>query len=106
MPYDRAACPVERTLGLLAGKWRLMILFRLQDGPVRFNALARSLGPVSPRVLAETLRGLEGDGLVWREVEATVPPRVTYGLTEAGRGLAPVFGAMADWGRGRGAATA
>lgn len=100
MPYDRATCPVERTLTLLGGRWRLMILFRLLQGPVRFNALARSLAPVSPRVLAEALRGLEGDGLVWRQVEGAIPPRVTYGLTPRGAGLAPVFDAMASWDRG------
>jgi DNA-binding HxlR family transcriptional regulator len=97
-PYDRAQCPVERTLTLLGGKWRLMVLFRLGEGPMRFNALVRSLAPVSQRVLAETLRGLEADGLIWRQVHAAVPPHVEYGLTDRGTALAPVFAAMADWG--------
>jgi DNA-binding HxlR family transcriptional regulator len=98
MPYPRADCPVERTLALITGKWRLMVLFRLGAGPVRFNALCRALAPVKPRVLTEALRGLEADGLVWRRVEAVVPPHVTYGLTERGAALAPVFAAMAAWG--------
>ena len=91
-------CPVDRTLRLLAGKWRLMVLFRLERGETRFNALQRSLAPVTQRVLAATLRGLEADGLVWREVRGAVPPHVAYGLTSAGEALAPVFGAMGAWG--------
>lgn len=95
--YDRSACPVERTVTMLSGKWRLMVLFRLSTGPTRFNALARSLTPVSPRILAATLRDLEGEGLLWRKSEASVPPHVTYGLTEQGRALSPVFDALAHW---------
>ena len=97
IPYDRAACPVERTLTLISGKWRPMVLFRLDQGPIRFNVLARSLAPVSPRVLAETLRGLEADGLVWRQSAGTVPPEVSYGLTSRGKALGPVWDAMARW---------
>ncbi len=99
MPRDLAppACPVEDALRLLTGKWRLLALFRLLDGPQRFNALQRSLAPVTQKVLTATLRGLEADGLVWRRVEVTVPPHVTYGLTDRARGLAPVFDALASW---------
>lgn len=96
-PYDRANCPVERTLARLSGKWRLMILFRLGTGPVRFNALQRSLSPVSPRVLAQELRDLEADGLVWRRATGDVPPEVHYGLTPRGEALGPVFEAMMRW---------
>jgi DNA-binding HxlR family transcriptional regulator len=94
---DRDNCPVEQTLMLLSGKWRLMILFRLGAGDMRFNALARSLKPVSLKVLAETLRALEADGLIWRRVDGVIPPAVTYGLTPRGAALGPVFRAMADW---------
>jgi DNA-binding HxlR family transcriptional regulator len=99
MPRDLAppACPVEDALRLLTGKWRLLALFRLLDGPQRFNALQRSLAPVTQKVLTATLRGLEADGLVWRRVEVTVPPHVTYGLTDRARALAPVFDALASW---------
>jgi DNA-binding HxlR family transcriptional regulator len=95
---ERPDCPVERTLRALSGKWRLFVLFRLADGPMRFNALQRSLAPVTQRVLTETLRRLEHDGLVWRTSAGTVPPRVDYGLTERGAALAPVWRAMAEWG--------
>lgn len=90
-------CPVEGALRLLTGKWRLMVLFRLGEGPQRFNALQRALPPVTQKILTATLRGLEGDGLVWRQVEGTVPPHVTYGLTARGQALAPVFAALARW---------
>ena len=88
---------MERTLRLLDGRWRLMVIFRLAQGPVRWGALRRSLAPVTPRVLTATLRGLEDDGLVWRRSAGTVPPAVSYGLTERGAALSPVFDAMAAW---------
>ncbi|WP_333714901.1 winged helix-turn-helix transcriptional regulator [Yoonia sp.] len=97
---DPANCPVERTLRLLDGRWRLMVLFRLGGrGPTRWGALRRSLAPITPRVLTATLRQLETDGLIWRDTQATVPPIVTYGLTEKGAALSPVFAAMAAWGQ-------
>jgi DNA-binding HxlR family transcriptional regulator len=98
MPDQYAeGCPVERTLRLLSGKWRLFVLFRLSDAPMRFNALQRSLPPITQRVLTATLRGLEEDGLVWRRSDKAVPPSVEYGLTERGVALMPVWDAMATW---------
>lgn len=91
------ACPVETAMRLLTGKWRMLVLYRLRNGPMRFNALQRSLETVTQKVLTATLRGLEEDGLLWREVRAEVPPHVTYGLTPLAMGAAPVFSAMAEW---------
>ena len=91
-------CPVERTLKLLSGKWRLLVLFHLGSGPVRWGALRRDLAPITARVLTATLRALEHDGLIWRRSEGSIPPVVTYGLTDSGRALAPTFDAMAQWG--------
>ncbi len=76
----------------------MFVLFRLAEGPMRFNALQRSLAPITQRVLTATLRGLEADGLVWRAVQGTVPPHVDYGLADRGRALGPVWAEMA---RGR-----
>lgn len=90
-------CPVEDALRILTGKWRLMVLFRLGEGPQRFNALQRALTPVTQKVLTATLRGLEADGLVWRRSANTIPPEVTYGLTDRGADLAPVFDALGRW---------
>jgi len=90
-------CPVEEALRLLSGKWRMLVLFRLEQGPLRFNALQRSLSPVTQKVLTTTLRALEADGLIWREVAQTVPPHVSYGLTSGATALSPVFAALAEW---------
>jgi DNA-binding HxlR family transcriptional regulator len=92
-----AQCPVEEAMQLLTGKWRMLVLYRLRKGPMRFNALQRRLAPVTQKVLTATLRGLEADGLLWREVRAEVPPHVIYGLTPFAAGAAPVFEAMAEW---------
>lgn len=107
MPRDNADedCPVEGAVRLLTGKWRLLVIFHLLGGPRRFNALARDLRPVTQKVLTAALRGLEADGLAWRRVEGTVPPHVTYGLTERAEALRPVFDALAAWRRGDQAAT-
>jgi DNA-binding HxlR family transcriptional regulator len=96
-PYGPDNCPVEEALRLLTGKWRMLVLFRLREGPQRFNALQRSLAPVTQKVLTQTLRALEADGLIWRRSEGTVPPEVHYGLTAEAEALAPVFGALAEW---------
>lgn len=94
-------CPAEDALRLLSGKWRLFVIFRLLEGPLRFNALQRSLAPITQKVLTACLRGLEADGLVWRRIEEEVPPHVTYGLTERALDLAPVFDALVAWRLGR-----
>lgn len=90
-------CPVEEALRLLTGKWRMLVLFRLEPGPMRFNALQRSLAPITQKVLTTTLRALEADGLIWRRSAGTVPPEVQYGLTPEAEALAPVFAALAGW---------
>ncbi|MEM6310044.1 MAG: helix-turn-helix domain-containing protein [Pseudomonadota bacterium] len=91
-------CPVDSTLRLLSGKWRLIVLFNLEQGSLRWGQLRRNLSPITPRVLTATLRALEDDDLIWRRVENTVPPQVSYGLTPRGKDLSPVFGAMGAWG--------
>lgn len=95
-------CPVEAALACVGGKWRMMVMFRLSAGAMRFNALQRSLPPITQKVLTATLRGLEADGLVWRRSAGTVPPKVDYGLTEHGARLIPVFEALARWHLGKG----
>ncbi|MEO0390390.1 MAG: helix-turn-helix domain-containing protein [Pseudomonadota bacterium] len=91
-------CPVDRTLRLLSGKWRLLVLFHLDAGPQRWSDLRRQLDPITARVLTATLRALEADDLIWRRVDAVMPPQVSYGLSAKGAALAPVFAAMAHWG--------
>ncbi|MBV8186521.1 MAG: helix-turn-helix transcriptional regulator [Alphaproteobacteria bacterium] len=81
-----AGCPIDRVLRLIWHEWTTHILWVLgKSGPTRFGALRRQIEGVSPKVLSARLRGMERDGLVYREHEASKPPRVTYGLTEDGK---------------------
>ena len=93
---------MEATLDLIGGKWKSVILFRLSEGTRRFSELQRLLTRITPRMLAQQLRDLERDGLVHREVYAEVPPRVEYSLTDTGRTLQPVLGALMVWGEQQG----
>ncbi len=90
-------CPAEQALELLAGKWRPMVIYWLLDGPMRFNALQRKLGPITHRTLSKTLKEMEAAGLVTRQDYQEIPPRVDYALTAKGKSLAPVLQAMEDW---------
>jgi DNA-binding HxlR family transcriptional regulator len=93
------ACPVEVTLDVIGGKWKGMVLYRLLEGTARFNELRRIIPAITQRVLTTQLRELERDGVISRRVYAEVPPRVEYRLTEFGRGLAPLFNLMEQWGK-------
>jgi len=86
-PFDvfASACPSRPVLEHLTGRWGVLVLAGLQPGPARFNALRRRVDGVSEKMLAQTLQALERDGFVRREVQAVMPPRVEYSLTELGR---------------------
>ncbi len=90
-------CPTREVLDRLADKWALLILDRLRDGPVRFNALKRNIQRITQKVLSQTLRKLERDGLVSRHVQATVPVTVEYALTPLGRTLTDTVATLAHW---------
>ncbi|MGD0464010.1 MAG: helix-turn-helix domain-containing protein [Tepidisphaeraceae bacterium] len=92
-------CPAERTLVLIGGRWKVLILYHLDPGLRRFSELRRLLTPVTPKMLTQQLRELERDGLVRRKVYAQVPPKVEYSLTSAGKSLKPVIAAMCRWGK-------
>ena len=91
-------CPVATTVRLIGNKWKLLILRNLLARPWRFNELRRDLGGISQKVLTESLRSLEEDGIVSRTVFAEVPPRVEYALTELGESMRPILDAMQVWG--------
>ncbi len=91
-------CPVETTLEVIGGKWKVVILYWLKGETLRFGELRRRIPGVSERVLTEQLRELERDGIVRREVYPEVPPRVEYSTTDYGRTLQPIAGMMASWG--------
>jgi DNA-binding HxlR family transcriptional regulator len=89
-------CPSRRIVENLAGKWGALALVALADGAYRFNALRRRVDGVSEKMLAQTLHALERDGLVVREVQATIPPHVEYSLTPLGDRIAERLSALID----------
>ncbi len=97
--YDAylAACPARRLLERISDKWVSLLLNALSDGPRRYSELARIIAGVSQKMLTQTLRGLERDGLVTRTVTPAVPVRVDYALTPLGASLLPVMRAVKDW---------
>ena len=91
-------CPVATTVQLIGNKWKLLILRNLLARPWRFNELRKSLDGISQKVLTESLRSMESDGIIVRTVYAEVPPRVEYSLSELGETLRPILDAMKAWG--------
>jgi DNA-binding HxlR family transcriptional regulator len=91
-------CPIECTLSLINGKWRLLILKELSQGPLRYGQLGAQIPAVSAKVLTQQLREMEGDGLIVRTVYAEVPPRVEYSLTDMGASIFTVFTELRRWG--------
>ena len=92
-----ARCPTRQLLDRIADKWTVLLLVTLGDGPMRFNALKRRVDGVSQKMLSQTLRQMEQDGLVSRTVEATVPVSVTYAVTPLGQTLLVALQPMVDW---------
>ena len=93
------ACPVATTVQLIGSKWKLLIIRDLMQRPWRFNELRRDLEGISQKVLTDSLRSMEEDGIVTRTVYPEVPPRVEYAMSELGQSMRPIIDAMAEWGR-------
>jgi DNA-binding HxlR family transcriptional regulator len=91
-------CPVATTVSLIGSKWKLLIIRNLLQRPWRFNELKKSLDGISQKVLTDSLRSMEDDGLIIRTVYPEVPPRVEYSLSDLGESLKPVFDFMVEWG--------
>lgn len=90
-------CPARLVLDHLGDKWALLVLDRLRDGPVRFNAIRRDINGVSQKVLSQVLKRLERDGMVARTAFPTVPVTVEYALTELGTTLTARVGPLLHW---------
>jgi DNA-binding HxlR family transcriptional regulator len=90
-------CPTRLVLDRIADKWAVLILNHLRGGPVRFNQIRRTIKGISQKVLSQTLKKLERDGLISRSVFATVPVTVEYALTPLGRTLTDTIAALAHW---------
>ncbi len=94
--------PVRRLVEIIGDRWSMLVLYAIADGPMRFNALERTLSGISQKVLSETLRKLERAGLVTRTVYPQVPPRVDYALSPLGETMRPVSDALCAWSRTHG----
>jgi DNA-binding HxlR family transcriptional regulator len=95
---ERASCPVERTLEVIGGRWKVLILRELFSGVKRFGQLHRALHGITQKMLTQQLREMEEDGIVHREVYLQVPPKVEYSLTPLGESLKPIIESMHEWG--------
>ncbi len=91
-------CPVATTVQLIGNKWKLLIIRNLLDRPWRFNELQKNLEGISQKVLTDSLRSMEADGIITRTVYPEVPPRVEYALSELGESMRPILDAMKAWG--------
>ncbi len=92
------ACPVATTVQLIGSKWKLLIMRNLLQRPWRFNELQKDLEGISQKVLTDSLRSMEADGIITRTVYPEVPPRVEYALSELGESMRPILNAMETWG--------
>jgi DNA-binding HxlR family transcriptional regulator len=97
-PFN-ANCPSRQVLDRIGDRWTVLVVGSLSGGPLRFSELARAIDGVSQKMLTQTLRGLERDGLVTRTVHPEVPPRVEYELTHVGRTLIEPLDALDAWAR-------
>lgn len=91
-------CPVATTVSLIGSKWKLLIIRNLLVRPWRFNELKNSLDGISQKVLTDSLRSMEEDGIITRTVYPEVPPHVEYALSEIGESMRPIINSMAEWG--------
>lgn len=91
-------CPVATTVQLIGSKWKLLIMRNLLQRPWRFNELQKDLEGISQKVLTDSLRSMETDGIITRTVYPEVPPRVEYALSELGESMRPILNAMETWG--------
>ena len=96
--YKLELCPIRSVIANVSGKWPLLVLAHLSFGQHRFSELLHGIPDISQRMLTQTLRGLESDGLVSRRVHGTIPPRVDYDLTPRGKTLLPIIQNLMQWG--------
>jgi DNA-binding HxlR family transcriptional regulator len=98
MTYStKLACPIQRTVAMIADKWKVIVISNLGEGTMRFRELQRAMQGVTPKVLTRQLRDLERDGLINRRAYPEIPPRVEYSLTALGRSLLPILQQLHNW---------
>jgi DNA-binding HxlR family transcriptional regulator len=97
--YCLTKCPITLTQNIIAGKWKVIILYHLSQRTLRFNELQKLIPGISQNVLTKQLRELENDGLIHREIYKEIPPKVEYSLTDLGKDFVPVMDKMCEWGK-------
>src|SRR2546427_10728005 len=97
MREKNVSCPVEMTLAVIGGHWKVVILQQLFEDIKRFNELHRALAGITHKTLTQQLRELEADNVIHRKVYPQIPPKVEYSLTPLGKTLKPVLTAMHNW---------
>lgn len=91
-------CTIYRTLDVIGGKWKPVILWFLSDGTKRFGELKKSIQGISEKMLISSLKDLESEGIIDRFVYHSIPPKVEYSLTEKGQSILPILMSMNKWG--------
>lgn len=98
---ENHTCPIEYTLNIIGGKWKLLILYHLMTDRIkRYGELKRCINGITHKMLSTQLKELENTGIVLRKEYPQIPPKVEYSLTEKGATLLPILGMMYDWGKG------
>jgi DNA-binding HxlR family transcriptional regulator len=92
-----AQCPTREVLDRIGSKWASLVVISLSDAPCGYRELLRRIEGVSPKMLTQTLRGLERDGIISKSSTADFPPRTAYSLTDLGRALLPLLAAIKQW---------
>ena len=95
---DHHGCPVQASINVLSGKWKVQILWHLSFGPRRFAQIRKKIPRISEKVLTDQLRQLESDGVIARQVIPSSPPQVTYSLNREGEKLVPLMESLCNWG--------
>lgn len=96
---DFIACPITLALKVIGGKWKVIILYILRDGTLRFGEIKKRIPKITQKMLTQQLRELESDGLVSREIYPEVPPRVEYSMTDLAKDLSPILDDLCNWGK-------
>lgn len=99
LPYDPYAknCPTRQLLDRIGDRWTVLVIGSIERGPLRYSEISRAIEGISQKMLTQTLRALERDGLITRTVFPSIPPRVEYGLTELGESLSEVVRGLEEW---------
>ncbi|MDE6191406.1 MAG: helix-turn-helix transcriptional regulator [Muribaculum sp.] len=95
---DIESCPIRNIISRFSGKWSILIMCVLAENETtRFNEIMKAIPDISPKVLTETLKNLESDGLLSRKLYAEIPPRTEYSLTDMGKSLMPLISDLISW---------